>query len=465
MAWTGIKVIRDDIRRSTDYVQDAEKTALASNVDYAFNRDKTETTLFESAIGCANETAYQEMMKVKRDFRKEDGAQGYHLVQSFRTDEVTPELCHALGLELARCLLPEGYQVVVCSHFNTDQYHNHLVWNSVNALTGKKYHIGEKDLYLTIRRVSDELCREHGLSVIDPKPSSRSKHYSEILAERDGEPTLRSTLKEVIDRGVADAKVFSVQAMLDYLQESGYKVEANPRRKYVKVLARGAQHFIRLSDKLGEGYNWEDICRRIAEKRIPSRSEYTRDRSYAAIEDDEPTYSGRSPNRAQRYRYRRSVFQKTTLRSAFSLRGFRALYYNYLYQMKALPYTRRWSPEEKLALRTDMAKLNKRLRMMRYLSRTGYETAEQLHTRIAELEAQVAPLLAERKKLYRKPDAQARINEINERLRPVWAEVYMCRDIEKHSEAIRKELGSVRATVRRSGPDRVHETDERGRSI
>ena len=62
MAWTGIKVIHDDMRRSTDYVQDPEKTMLENSVDYAFNRDKTETTLFESAIGCINETAYQEML-------------------------------------------------------------------------------------------------------------------------------------------------------------------------------------------------------------------------------------------------------------------------------------------------------------------------------------------------------------------------------------------------------------------
>ena len=91
MAWTGIKVIHDDMRRSTDYVQDPEKTMLENSVDYAFNRDKTETTLFESAIGCINETAYQEMLTVKRRFHKEGGVQGYHLVQSFQTDEVTPE--------------------------------------------------------------------------------------------------------------------------------------------------------------------------------------------------------------------------------------------------------------------------------------------------------------------------------------------------------------------------------------
>ena len=83
MAWTGIKVIRDSMKRSVDYVQDAEKTALANSIGYAFNRDKTETTLFESAIGCSSDNAYQEMMAAKLRFHNEGGVQGYHLVQSF----------------------------------------------------------------------------------------------------------------------------------------------------------------------------------------------------------------------------------------------------------------------------------------------------------------------------------------------------------------------------------------------
>lgn len=444
MAWTGIKVIHDDMRRSTDYVQDPEKTMLENSVDYAFNRDKTETTLFESAIGCINETAYQEMLTVKRRFRKEGGVQGYHLVQSFQTDEVTPEQCHALGLELARRLLPEGYQVIVCSHLNTDQYHNHLVWNSVNGITGKKYHIGEKDLYLSIRRISDELCREHGLSVIEPKPGSRGKHYAEIMAERTGKPTQRQLLKEAIDKGIAGKAVFSPQAMLDYLSDCGYEVNANPRHKYVTVRAPGAEHAIRLGEKLGEGYSWEDICWRIAEKRIPSRANYARDR----LEEAVPEGYTPSPRRAQGYKYRRGILHKTSLRAAFSLRGLRALYFDYLYRMGYRPGNRRWEPEESAALKTDVEKLNKRIRMMGYLARTGYESVKQLHARIFELEEQTKPLIAERKKLYRKPDGQVRIDEINEQLRPVWAEIFLCRDIEKHSVDIHKTRDDIRAAQR-----------------
>ena len=102
MAWTGIHAIRFNIGNSINYTMNEEKTALSNAVDYAFNRDKTEKTIYESAIDCGKDTAYREMVDTKRHFDKEDGIQGFHLVQSFATGEVTPDQCHALGAELAR---------------------------------------------------------------------------------------------------------------------------------------------------------------------------------------------------------------------------------------------------------------------------------------------------------------------------------------------------------------------------
>ncbi len=444
MAWTGIHAIRFNIGNSISYTMNEEKTALANAVDYAFNRDKTEKTIYESAIGCGKDTAYREMVDTKRHFDKEDGIQGFHLVQSFATGEVTPGQCHALGVELARRLLSQGFQVVISTHLNTDQLHNHLVWNSVNSITGKKYFIGEKDLYLTIRRISDELCRENGLSVIDPKPGSRGKHYAEILAERNGEPTQRSVLREAIDRGITSERVFSSQALLEYLEECGYKTDANPRHKYVKVLPPGAERYIRLSDKMGEGYSWEDILQRLADKPIPRRA----DRMFNRLDEDGPNGYTVSPRQSGSVKYRRVFLRPTSIRAAFSLRCLRALYFDYLRRMGVRPAGGRIEPEESLALKTDITKLNQRIRQMNYLSRTGYETVEQLHARIAELQEQTKPLLAERKKLYRKPGNDAAIAAVNERLRPVWAEIYLCRDIEKHSEDIRKKLRDVREAQR-----------------
>ncbi len=453
MAWTGIHAIRFDIGSSINYTMNEEKTALSNAVDYAFNRNKTEKTVYESAIGCGKGTAYREMMDTKRHFDKEDGIQGFHLVQSFAPGEVTSDQCHALGVELARRLLPEGFQVVISTHLNTEQLHNHLVWNSVNSITGKKYFIGEKDLYLTIRRISDELCRENGLSVIDPNPGSRGKHYTEILAEHNGEPTQRSVLREAIDRAIASDKVFSSQALLEYLEECGYKVDANPRHKYVKVLPPGAQRYIRLSDKMGEGYSWEEILQRLADKPIPRRA----DRTPSRPDENVPEGYTVSPRKSGGVKYRRIYLRPTSLRAVFSLRGLRALYFDYVRRIGVRPGSRRIEPEESLALKTDITKLNQRIRQMNYLSRTGYETVGQLHARIAELQEQTKPLLAERKKLYRKPGNEAEIAAINKRLRPVWAEIFLCRDIERHSEDIRKKLMDVREAQQ----GRAHDVMER----
>src|SRR5574344_2244527 len=107
MAWTHIKAIRFNIANSINYTMNDEKTALSNAVDYAFNRDKTQKTISETALCCGKRTAYQEMIEVKKRFDKTQGVQGYHLVQSFKTGEVTPELCHALGVELAARLLGE----------------------------------------------------------------------------------------------------------------------------------------------------------------------------------------------------------------------------------------------------------------------------------------------------------------------------------------------------------------------
>ena len=106
MAYTSvIPVYRLD--NAVRYAQDKQKTTrqhgmpLAETVDYALNREKTETDCFESGLGCTTQSAYEDMRANAVRWHKTDGVQGYHLVQSFAEGEVTPELAHKIGLELA----------------------------------------------------------------------------------------------------------------------------------------------------------------------------------------------------------------------------------------------------------------------------------------------------------------------------------------------------------------------------
>ena len=141
MAYTSvIPVYRLD--NAVRYAQDKQKTTrqhgmpLAETVDYALNREKTETDGFESGLGCTTQSAYEDMRANAVRWHKTDGVQGYHLVQSFAEGEVTPELAHKIGLELAERVLGGRYQAIVTTHLNTSHYHNHIVWSSVAMNSG-----------------------------------------------------------------------------------------------------------------------------------------------------------------------------------------------------------------------------------------------------------------------------------------------------------------------------------------
>ena len=131
MAYTSVIPVHR-LDRSIEYVKDKEKTtqkadSLEAAIDYAMNRTKTEQAVFEDTIGCTNENAYEDMVATKRRFHKMGGVEGYHLVQSFAEGEVTPELAHLIGQELADRLLKGQFEVVITTHLNTRHYHNHIV--------------------------------------------------------------------------------------------------------------------------------------------------------------------------------------------------------------------------------------------------------------------------------------------------------------------------------------------------
>ena len=198
MAYTSVIPVHR-LDRSIEYVKDKEKTtqkadSLEAAIDYAMNRTKTEQAVFEDTIGCTNENAYADMVATKKRFHKMGGVEGYHLVQSFAEGEVTPELAHLIGQELADRLLKGRYEVVITTHLNTRHYHNHIVWNSVSMADGRKYHSNAKSYYTEIRKISDELCRKYGLSIIE-SDQKKSIPYVQWKAEQEGKPTWRSAIR------------------------------------------------------------------------------------------------------------------------------------------------------------------------------------------------------------------------------------------------------------------------------
>ena len=269
MAYTSIIPVHR-LDNSINYIKDKEKTtkpaasagSLEEAIDYALNRDKTETMAFEDAIGCTCEDAFADMLATKRRFHKVDGVQGYHLIQSFAAGEVSPELAHLIGLELAEQLLKGKYEVVVTTHLNTSHYHNHLVFNSVSMEDGRKYHSNSRSYYEDVRRISDGLCKKYGLSIIQPG-GGKGKAYAEWQAEQDGKPTWRTAIRMDIRETVAES--FSWRQFISMMEKKGYSFKLN--RKYIALRAPGMERYVRLKS-LGKNYTEEAIRGWILQPKI-----------------------------------------------------------------------------------------------------------------------------------------------------------------------------------------------------
>ena len=209
---------------------------LHSILGEAMNRDRTEQDLFQSALGCTLASPFADMLAVKTQWRKLGGVEGYHLVQSFAPGEVTPELAHQIGLELAQRLLGGEFQAVVSTHLNTRCIHNHIVWNSVSLTDGRKYRSNEKSYYTQVRRISDELCKKYVLSLIQPgRTGQPGCPYAQWQAEREGKPTWKTPLQRDVDEAIDRALTW--RQFLREMEGRGYTFRFD--RKYPTLTPPG----------------------------------------------------------------------------------------------------------------------------------------------------------------------------------------------------------------------------------
>ena len=263
MAYTSIIPVRC-LDRAVDYVRDKTKTtrgpkSLQDAVDYAINREKTELDCFETGLSCVCETAFEDMRDTVQRWQQTAGVQGYHLVQSFAEGEVTPELAHQIGVELAEQLLQGRFQTVVTTHLNTKHYHNHIVWCSVALDNGRKYHSNAKSYYTEVRARSDALCRKYGLSIIETKESEQSSMpYHVWLDEQENRPNWTSMVRQDVDEAISQALTW--RQFLQCLSQKGYTFRFN--RKYPTLKPPGKPRPIRFKT-LGKQYTPEAIQQRI----------------------------------------------------------------------------------------------------------------------------------------------------------------------------------------------------------
>lgn len=414
MAYTSVIPVRR-LDRAVKYVMNKEKTtavSLQDALDYAANRDKTEQSCFESSYACTLETAFADMHQTKERWHKSGGVQGYHLVQSFAAGEVTPELAHQIAKELAARVLGGRYEYVIGTHLNTGHIHSHIVWNSVSRIDGKKYHSNGKSYVTEIRAVSDELCRKYKLSVIDTENSNHvAKPYAEWLAEKNGQPTWRTVIRQDVDAALAEALTW--RQFIRELESKGYELNFN--HKYPTLRPPGKTRPVRFKT-LGRQYTSEALQIRIL---YP-------DARWHFLQEQPPV--------AKHARLRKSYGK------ARRLTGLRALYYRYLYELGALPHKPR---RPSYAVRQDIRNLDRRIRQMEFLSANSIDSIEQLQAKQIALENKIAELQTERQRLYRTAPNSPEIPAITAALKPLRRDLKLCKEIAAHSAEMRQRLADA----------------------
>ena len=244
------------------------KSTLKAAIDYICNPDKTDGRLLVSAYGCAAETADIEFAWTRRHAIDKGTNLGRHLIQAFEPGEVSPEEAHKIGMQLAKEILGGKYEFVLTTHIDKDHVHNHLIFNAVSFADHKHYHSNKRS-YHEIRRVSDRLCKEHGLSVVVPG-QDKGKSYIEHQAARNG-TSYKAKLKAAIDRLIPSCSDF--EELLGRLEREGYEIK---RGKYISCRASDQERFTRMKT-LGIDYTEESVTARIAGGSRPSRQPKQRD--------------------------------------------------------------------------------------------------------------------------------------------------------------------------------------------
>ncbi|MBR4865598.1 MAG: relaxase/mobilization nuclease domain-containing protein [Clostridia bacterium] len=386
--------------------EEVDRNSLEDVIAYAGREKATNQRQLVSGINCTADNARWEMMAVKKQFGKEDGTIAYHGYQSFREGEVAPEQAHQIGIQLARELWGDRYQVLVATHLDKASHiHTHFVINTVSFVDGMKFHRTNDD-YRQMQTASDRICREHGLSVVR-HPDGTGRNYGEWLAEKEGKPTNAGLIRKDIDRAIAAS--VTERDFYDLMASWGYEFKFHSKNgqplERPSLRPQGAERFRRF-DRLGEDYTVDEICNRILEN-IAERVPFP--------EEEEHKY----------HRYRTENPPRT------KAKGIAALYYHYCYELHILIRFPASVKKISAAIREDLRKLERLDEQTRFLAENKIETLDDLAQYQTRASAELQELTDNRDELR---------NQLRRMLRtgdePAILEVR--RQIAAHSEAIRR---------------------------
>lgn len=433
MAVTRIWSIKGRAGAPLTYIANPEKTqrefteperqALQDVIAYAANEQKTEQFYYTSGINCSVECARDQFDTAKLRFGKTGGNVAYHAYQSFKPGEVTPEEAHAIGVELAKELWGDRFQVVVATHLDRDHLHNHIVINSVSFKDGRKFHECRENTRL-LRDTSDRICLEHGLSVIEHPKGKRVSTYVYKM-EAAGMPTRYNVARQAIDESVALS--LTIEEFKSELRKRGYNYRFDPQCKYWTITPPGWKKAIRIH-QLGEDYTRESIERRIYENDPSVRTERLR----------------------QQYRVTNHYSLRRRIDHIMGRSGLEKLYLRYCYELGILPKYTQNPTKLHILLKEDLLKCDQYSEQAKLLAKYHIDTDRELIARRLLLELKIKELGEERDELRLKtrrvlPEdeiAQAKegVKELTSKMRELRHEFKVLGEIRERSGHVRENL-------------------------
>ena len=437
MAVSKLWPVTNNLNKVINYATNPEKTskdvyteekyqALKDVLSYAKDEEKTEQEYYVEGINCNPSTARDQFISVKQAYGKEDGIQAYHGYLSFKEQDISPGLAQKIGMEFAKEVWGNRFQVVVTTHLNTKHLHCHYVINSISFKDGKRLW-GNERAWFKFRLVADKICEKYGL-YYNPSPnrSKQSSYYYNL--EKAGMPTRYDLARKAIDEAIRHST--NLKAFDYALTQMGYVHSLSESRKYWTIIPKGYSKPIRLKN-LGDDYTEEAIRKRLIEnQRInisPFENRYYKPRQYTL-----PT--------------RQDKIQKKS--------GIYRLYLYYCYKLGYLPkYKKQNVSRLHYYLKEDLMKIDKISMETRLLARENISTIEQLFSYKNSIEKEIDSLVDIRESLRRNVRKNAdeteiskikdKISDSTKKIRELRKEITLCDGIAERSKVIDDRLKQI----------------------
>lgn len=247
---------------------------LKAAIEYITALEKTQNGRLVSAVNCQPGFAFEQMKATKKKFGKQDKRQAYHIILSFKEGETDPDTVFELTQKFVSEYLAKDYEVIFAVHDNTAHPHSHIIFNSVSFRDGKKYHYRKGDWERYIQPVTNRLCKEYGLSTIEPEDEAgkrKVKSGRDWNNCRDGKFVWADMVKRDIEACILQAA--SYKSFISMLGDKGYEIKnAECNDRFLSIKPKGIAKYVSLK-LLGHEYEKDSLVQRIMSENISSDKE------------------------------------------------------------------------------------------------------------------------------------------------------------------------------------------------